>query len=185
MIKKTVLHDREVEYTIKKSARARRLRVAVYYDAGVVITTPLDFADDKIEKFLKERASWILEKIRYFTEYGKVGKPASHNDYRRNKRGAYYFVKKKVEEFGKILDVSFQHINIKNMKTRWGSCTCNKNINFNYKVLSLPEKLAEYVIVHEMCHLKEFNHSRKFWSLVEKAIPDYKDRVKDLRKNFF
>ena len=90
---------------------------------------------------------------------------------------------KKVLKFNKIYKFKYNKINIKNQKTRWGSCSVKGNLNFNYKIALLPEKLAEYIVVHELCHLGEFNHSYKFWKLVEKTIPDYLEIKEDLKKS--
>jgi predicted metal-dependent hydrolase len=71
---------------------------------------------------------------------------------------------------------------IKNHKSRWGSCSEKGNLNFNYKVALLPPAVADYVVVHELCHLREFNHSERFWALVAQTIPDYKARRAQLRQ---
>ena len=89
----------------------------------------------------------------------------------------------RVEYFNKIYNFSFNKILIKNQKTRWGSCSNKGNLNFNYKILFLPEALRDYIIVHELCHLKEFNHSKNFWKLISRAIPDYSEIKNELRKN--
>ncbi len=68
-----------------------------------------------------------------------------------------------------------------NQRTKWGSCSKKGNLNFNYKIALMPEKIADYIVVHELCHLKEFNHSRKFWNLVVKIIPDYLEIKKELK----
>lgn len=67
----------------------------------------------------------------------------------------------------------FNRISIRNQKTRWGSCSSNKNLNFNYKIVFLPDYLAEYIVIHELCHLKHFNHSKEFWELVKFFCPEY------------
>jgi len=68
------------------------------------------------------------------------------------------------------------------LRSRWGSCSVSGNLNFNYKLIHLPEDIAEYIVAHELCHLAEFNHSKKFWELVSKTIPDHKLRRKRLKK---
>lgn len=184
MRRKTVLHDREVSYTVKKSARARRLRVAVYCDASVVVTVPADFGESKIEKFLKEKAGWILEKIK---EFGRMEKEihlrGGKREFKKYRIQALAFVIKKVEELNRQYNFSYSRITVKNQKTRWGSCSKKRNLNFNYKIIFLPEKLAEYIIVHELCHLQEFNHSQKFWNLVARAVPNYRDVVKQVKRH--
>lgn len=79
-----------------------------------------------------------------------------------------------------------QHINrifIKNTKTRWGSCSQKGNINLSTRILFAPEEVIDYVCVHELAHLKEPNHSKKFWKLVESVVPDYKKHIQWLKKN--
>lgn len=70
---------------------------------------------------------------------------------------------------------------IRNQRRCWGSCSSLKNLNFNYKILFLPPPLQDYIVVHELCHLKEMNHGPQFWQLVAEQIPDYKQRVIELK----
>jgi len=184
---KTLLHNREVEYVVKQSARARRLRVAVYCDASMVVTVPFGFAEHKIERFLKEKAGWVLDKLDYFLRLGKSGMPVRHilsggrREYKKHREQAREFVRMKVEKINQIYKFSFAKISIKNHKTRWGSCSKKGNLNFNYKIIFLPERLTEYIVAHELCHLREFNHSHKFWSLVAQTMPDYRERRRELK----
>ena len=181
MKRKITLQNISLDYAVRKSNRARRLRVAVYCDSALVVTVPYGFADNKIERFLRLKAAWILDKIAYFKKLGKtIELPNGKRNYKKYHDQALKFVIGKVEQINKIYNYSFNKIIIKNHKSRWGSCSKKKNLNINYRVIFLPEKLAEYIIVHELCHLAAFDHSRKFWSLVEKAIPDFRSRVKDL-----
>ena len=83
--------------------------------------------------------------------------------------------------YNEIYQFSYNKIYIKNQKTRWGSCSGKKNLSFNYRILFLPKKLQDYIIVHELCHLKELNHSKRFWSLVARVFPDYQNIRNELR----
>ena len=90
------------------------------------------------------------------------------------------------KENHKINLLTFNKIFIKNQKTRWGSCSSAKNLNFNYKILFLPYDLAEYLVVHELCHLEHMNHSKDYWNLVEYVLPNYKmshKRLKNINLN--
>ncbi|OGH84174.1 MAG: hypothetical protein A2261_01050 [Candidatus Magasanikbacteria bacterium RIFOXYA2_FULL_44_8] len=73
-------------------------------------------------------------------------------------------------------------ITIRNNRSRWGSCSKKHNLNFNYKLVFLPEHLAEYIVVHELCHIGQFNHSQKFWDLVGEYASDYVGRIRELKK---
>lgn len=98
------------------------------------------------------------------------------------KEKARTLAEERIRHFNQAYDFKFNRISIKNHKSRWGSCSRKGNLNFNYKIALLPERLADYIIVHELCHLGELNHSRKFWDLVAKTIPDYSKARKELRK---
>lgn len=103
-------------------------------------------------------------------------------EYKKYREQAREFVQAKVEEINKIYKFSFGKIVIKNHKTRWGSCSKKKNLNFNYKIIFLPKRLAEYIVVHELCHLREFNHSHKFWNLVSRAVPECEEIAAQIKK---
>ena len=86
----------------------------------------------------------------------------------------------KIDAFARVMRVRYNGIRFKNLESRWGNCSSKGNLNFNIKLLMLPEEVRDYVIVHELAHLKELNHSPKFWAIVAKACPQYKRYVKHL-----
>jgi len=94
---------------------------------------------------------------------------------------ARIFVENRISYFNKIYNFEINRVAIKNTSTRWGSCSSKKNLNFNYKIIYLKPIFADYLIVHELCHLGQMNHSKNFWALVEKTIPDYGKINKELR----
>lgn len=101
--------------------------------------------------------------------------------YLKYKEEARVLVTKRVAHYSSIYGVTPRRIFIKNSKTRWGSCSKNGNLNFHYKIALLPAYLAEYLVAHEVAHLKEFNHSVAFWALIAQEIPEYKKVRKELR----
>ena len=103
--------------------------------------------------------------------------------YLKHRELARFLVHQRVKYFSQVYQVTPGRISIRNQKTRWGSCSKRGNLNFNYKLIFLPKKQQDYIIIHELCHLKEFNHSRKFWSLVEKIMPDYLEIKNELRNH--
>jgi len=172
------------KYILRKSKRAKRVRLAVYCDGSVVVTSPFGVRQSVVDKFVADKKQWIIDKINFFKSVdSKAIRTFSHNDYLKHKDVALELVKERVEFFNKTYQYSFNKISVKNQKTRWGSCSKKRNLNFNYKVLFLPEHLRDYIIVHEICHLKELNHSQKFWSLVGEVFPNYSEVRRELRKH--
>jgi predicted metal-dependent hydrolase len=104
-------------------------------------------------------------------------------NYIKYKKQAVVLVRERLEYFNTFYNFKYGRVAIRNQKTRWGSCSKKGNLNFNYKIVLLSPKQADYIIVHELCHLKEFNHSQRFWDLVAKAVPDYKEVRHSLRNN--
>ncbi len=105
---------------------------------------------------------------------GKIFLNTSKREYKKYKETARLLVENRISHYNKLYNFKINRIAIKNTKSRWGSCSKKGNMNFNDKIALLPEALADYVIVHELCHLGEFNHSKRFWKLVSLAIPNYK-----------
>jgi len=174
--------ENKIPYTLKKSRRARRMRLAVYCDGSVVVTSPHWVRQSIIEKFIADKSQWVLDKIQAFKKLDrKIIRPFSSKDYIEHRDKAHALVSDRIMFYNDVYNFSYNKICIKNQTTRWGSCSHRQNLNFNYKIVFLPEKCQDYIVVHELCHLKEFNHSRNFWALVAQALPDYAAIRKELR----
>lgn len=106
----------------------------------------------------------------------------SKKNFAEHKHRAEILVKERILHWNKLYHFSYNKITIRNQKSRWGSCSKKGSLNFNYRLVFLPGHLADYIIVHELCHLGEFNHSKAFWTLVGQAIPDYRKCRAELRK---
>jgi len=175
MKKKITLHNRVVSYSVRRSVRAKRMRLAVYCDGNFVVTVPHKFPSNSIDKYLIAKSQWVTSKIKFYEKLNKKQKlKIGNNGYEIYKSQALEEVTKRLNELNqKHYKFKFNKVLIKDQKTRWGSCSKKRNLNFNYKIIFLSPDIRDYIIIHELCHLKEFNHSNKFWRLVAKALPDY------------
>ncbi len=170
-------------YNLTRSARSRHIRVSVFAGGYVRVTAPKRAENVLIEHFLKSKLSWLKEKVEHFK---KIPEPKwtlaeDRKLYRKDKNRALEFAEAKVAELNAFYGFSFGRVSIRNSKTRWGSCSSKGTLSFNYKIIYLPKQVADYLVVHELCHLKEHNHGAAFWLLVAKTIPDYVLRRKELR----
>lgn len=186
MKKEILFGDEKVEYLLKKNPRFRRLRLTIHQGGDFVVTAPKALSLRGIESYLKVKASWILEKLKIARTQKKPflsGK--NRKEYLELKDKARKIITEKVEFFAQRHSFHYNRISVRNQKTRWGSCSQKGNLNYHYKIALLPDDLADYIIVHELCHLRELNHGRNFWREVENILPGYKERIKKIKKHSF
>jgi hypothetical protein len=122
--------------------------------------------------------------MRFFRRKRRRSRVPRMNDshYQVHKEYARAVITERLAYWNQSYNFVYKRVSIKNQRTCWGSCSEHKNLNFNYKLVLLPESLMDYVIVHELCHLAELSHSQNFWSHVERTLPDYRERRAHLRK---
>lgn len=166
-----------IPYTMKSVRWSKSVRVIVHGDGRVVLTKPLWVSMKKAEGFLRAKVEWLVDTLKktkelYEHESKRAGNP---EEYKRLRHEALQFVKQRVAHINEqFYRFEYNTVTVRNQKTRWGSCSKNGNLSFNYRILHLDPACADYLIAHELCHLKEFNHSDAFWSLVSHASPHYK-----------
>ena len=171
-----------IGYTIRRSARARRMRVSVSPDGMCILTLPRWTTKEMGIRFLAHHAKWIISKMTEMKERVTSSSPPHTSAlYRSLKSKAELLIQDKITHYNEIYGAPFNCVRVKYQKKRWGSCSRKGNLNFNYRLVFLPERLVDYVIVHELCHLKELNHSAAFWKHVAAALPHYRELKKELR----
>ena len=173
------------KYTIIKSFR-KSCSITVERDGTVTIRAPFFMSERKINKIIDERKEWIeraQKKIANQAERLNSLTPITKDEIDSLKATAKPIIEEKVRFFADKMGVEYEKITIRNQKTRYGSCTAKGNLNFNCLIMLMPEEIIDYVIVHELCHIKEMNHSHRFWKAVEDILPDYKERRKWLKLN--
>jgi predicted metal-dependent hydrolase len=176
----------EMEYVLKHSRSAKNLRLEVSYPGIITLFKPRLASLEKAEKFLIDKQSWLIKKISFFK--GLSPYPAlsflslSRRDFLKNRLMVEKLVRERLEYFNNFYHFSYRRVSIRNQKTRWGSCSRRGSLSFNVRLGSLPADLRDYIVIHELCHLKEFNHSAAFWELVSKQAPDYLIRRQKLKQ---
>ena len=150
------------------------------------VTLPHRMALRHMHAFLRDKIAWIFSKVEYYKKIVSITPPRDHKkireEYVGNKEAALKIANERLEHFNRHYGFSYRRVLIKNQKTRWGSCSRLGNLNFNYKIALIRPELADYLVVHELCHLRQMNHSKKFWELVALTIPNYKILRRELRR---
>ncbi len=144
----------------------------------VLVRAPLRMSEAEIRRFIEEKSKWIEKNLRKASERRRNSlfmEQIPMEEIQKLADKALESIPKKVAAYAKQIGVSYGRITIRNQKSRWGSCSSKGNLNFNCLLMLFPEKVQDYVVVHELCHRKEMNHSPKFWEEVEKILPDYKE----------
>ncbi len=177
-----MIDDLDVTTLIKKRRRSKVMRLRVESDGSVVLTVPWRVSLRKAEQFLFEKKEWILAAYRrVIAQPPHLLRQGGKEEYVAKKKAARERIVTRVEYFCALYGTTYHTLSIRNQKSRFGSCSAKKHLSFNYRLLFLPETLFDYVVAHEVCHLRELNHSRKFWALVAMTIPDYQTRKRELQ----
>ena len=181
-----VIHDSRpdpmpVDFTLRRYRRSRSLRIRVDGDGRVRVTAPLRVSLRFIEQFVQSRADWVqAARDRIALRPASMVGTGSPIEYKQHKAAALAVAHRRVAHFSAIYGLPVGKISIRNQRSRWGSCSSRGNISFNYRIIFLPPELQDYLVVHELCHIAQPNHSAKFWLLVAKAIPDFQHSRKAL-----
>lgn len=174
-----------ISYTVREHTRARRMTITMHADMHLTITVPAGKSMESVERFLVEKKKWIADGLALFQKrQGRRVVVGTRETYLAHKERARRVIHDRIEFFNRVYGCAIKRIAVKNHRSQWGSCSGNGNLNFNYKVVFLPEELRDYVIVHELCHLKELNHSKRFWSQVGRALPQFKELERELRQYY-
>lgn len=168
-----------MEYTLVRSAR-RSLAVQIKPDGKVIVRANYRTSLQTIENFLSAKSAWIKKHLAEI-----AGKPAlpkfTEEEIKNFIVSAKAVIPSRVAYFASVIGVSYGKTTIRRARTLWGSCTVKGNLNFNCLLVCLPNDVCDYVIIHELCHRKQMNHSPKFWALVSQYCPEYKTRRKWLK----
>ena len=164
----------------------RTLSLQVRHTGEVIVRAPMRASLGEIESFVRKNRAWLERHLAKVEEEKKnaemsAAPPLSMEEIRALADRALQVIPGRVRHFAPLVGVTYGRITVRNQRTRWGSCSGKGNLNFNCLLMLAPPEVLDYVIVHELCHRKEMNHSPRFWAEVERIIPDYKTYEKWLK----
>jgi len=229
--RETSINGQTITYTVRRSRRAKRVRLEVMPQTGLTVIVPRSYNIGQLSGLIKSKERWISRNLARFSHirslaaknqlrYGDtvlyLGQDlelvrAENHDVTGNvmlegnklavssglfKNGilelaleqwyrteAAKLINEKADKLSSQMGISYERIAIRGQKTRWGSCSRKKNLSFNWKLIMAPEPVIEYVVIHELTHLKEMNHSKRFWELLAKYCPGWREHKKWLKQH--
>ena len=169
-----------IQYSIIRSDR-KTIAIQIQPDGKVLVRAPKRMRMEEIKRFVESKAEWIEKHLSNRTEQNQ--QKLTDRELKALREKARALVTDSVQYYAPLIGVTYNQIAIRAQHTRWGSCSSKGNLNFNCLLALVPMEVLDYVVVHELCHRKELNHSDRFWNEVANILPDYKCRKKWLKDN--
>ncbi len=161
----------------------KTLSIKITREGSLLMKAPLTMREHEIERFIRQKRYWIYKQTKRVIEENQNRVYRSKEEVTALKRQAREVLTKKSDDYKEILHVNYTRIRIGDQKTRWGSCSSKGTISYNWRLILMPERIQNYVVVHELCHLLEMNHSPAFWKKVSEVLPDYQSSRKWLKEH--
>lgn len=181
------VNDMTIPYEIIRSKR-KTYGISVSAGGKVTVRIPLQGSERFAVSMAEEKKEWIAKNVSKMMIV-KPSLPQKEKTPRQKRLEAPYrqaakeYIPKRAAHFAALLGVTYENITIRDQKTRWGSCSSKGTLSFNWRLMLAPPAVLDYVVIHELCHRKEMNHSPRFWRLVEQIMPDYKTKRQWLKEN--
>lgn len=175
------------EYNVEvRRSKRKSAAIKITADMQIVVFVPLYVSDNEIERLVISKSKWIDEhmlKVQSTIDERSKLEKITFEQIKELADQAVEYIPKRVKYYAEKENFVYNKITIKNLVSRWGSCSTKGNLNFNCLLMLTPDYVIDYIVVHELCHLREMNHSEKFWAKVEKIMPDYQRAELWLKQN--
>ena len=175
------------EYNVEvRRSKRKSVAIKITADMQIVVYVPLYVSDNEIERMVISKSKWIDEhmlKVQSTIDERSKLEKITFEQVKELADQAVEYIPKRVKYYAEKENFIYNKITIKNLVSRWGSCSTKGNLNFNCLLMLTPDYVIDYIVVHELCHLREMNHSEKFWAEVEKIMPDYQRAELWLKQN--
>lgn len=170
-----------MEYQWVRSNR-KTTAIQINEKGDIIVRSPYSVSRRKVEQMLREKQDWIEKHQKAIKERENSRREMTEQERREGIERAKQILPARIQYYAKIMGVTYGKVTLREQKTRWGSCSSKGNLNFNWKLALMPDEILDYVVVHELAHRMEMNHSDKFWKIVENVLPDYRERRKWLKE---
>lgn len=168
-----IINDPQIgQVLMKKSSKARRISLRVHPVKGVTVTVPYIVPYMAAEAFFRLKRSWVIETIARQKEKFKDVQPASSEEIELLRKMAKSYLPGRLAELASRYGFVYNKVTIKHNATNWGSCSARNNINLNLNIVRLPLALQDYILLHELCHLRHHDHGHGFHLLLEHVLTD-------------
>ncbi len=175
------------EYNVEvRRSKRKSAAIKITADMQIVVFVPVYVSDNEIERMVISKSKWIDEhmlKVQSTIDERSKLEKITFEKIKELADQAVEYIPKRVKYYAEKENFVYNKITIKNLVSRWGSCSTKGNLNFNCLLMLTPDYVIDYIVVHELCHLREMNHSEKFWAEVEKIMPDYQRAELWLKQN--
>jgi predicted metal-dependent hydrolase len=169
------------EILFEPSRRAKRINISIKPFKGARVAVPIGVSFNKAREFVRSKKSWIKKHLEKMRQIEREHKIFSQNFNDIDRHVARELLVQRLDELAKRHGFKYNRVCIRNQKTRWGSCSPKNNINLNVKLVRLPERLMDYLILHELVHTRVKNHSKKFYAELERLVVDRKSLDRELK----
>ncbi len=188
-----------IVYEIERKISRKHTYITIRKDSQVVVKTNFTTTKNTIDSFIEKKRNWILKHKNKILQAQKaaregvwiLGKFHTNHTYTKDELDLLYekeatrIIPPMVDIYSQKMQLFANKIGFRKNRTRWGSCSGKNNLSFNIYLAKTPVEFIEYVVVHELAHIKYKNHSKEFWQLVRKYLPDYRLRQNIVKDNYF
>ncbi len=165
------------EYTVIRSDR-RSIAIQVDENCKIAVKAPLFYSDECIKLFVDSKKEWLQKAVKKQLELSENRREYTDDDIKRLRKRAKEIIPEKVNYFSALMGVTPTDVKINSAKKRYGSCTGKNSLNFSLYLMDKSDEFINYVVIHELAHIKHHNHSKNFYEFIEKFMPNYKEIIK-------
>ena len=169
----------DISYQLIRSDR-KTISLQILGNGALVVRCPKRMPDAQVRAFVNSKRNWLQK---HLSKHSLPVEPFTHDQLQKMAQQTKQILLPRLAYYSKLLGVQYGKVTVRAQRTRWGSCSGKGNLNFNCLLSLMPSEVVDYVVVHELCHLKEMNHSKAFWELVASCMPEYSGCRKWLKEH--